>query len=55
MGGLKLLVVTVQLLDFFFRKPILEAAGVEGESLGVDAFVVERMLSGREDALHLEG
>ena len=45
MGCLKLLVVTVQLLDFFLRKPILEAALVESKGLAVDTFVVERMVS----------
>ena len=45
----------VQLLDFFLRKPVLEAALEEGKRLGIDAFVVERMVSWRDDALHLEG
>ena len=54
-GCLKLAVVTVQLLDFFLRKPVLEAALVESKGLAVDAFVVERMVSWRDDALHLEG
>ena len=52
---LKLLVMTVQLLDFFLRKPVLEAALVESQGLAVDAFVVERMVSWRGDTLHLEG
>lgn len=51
---LKLLVVTVQFLDFFLRKPVLEAALVQGKRLAVDAFVVERIVSWRDDALHLE-
>ena len=51
---LKLLVMTVQLLDFFLRKPVLEAALVESQGLAVDAFVVERMVSWRDDTLHLE-
>ena len=55
MGCLKLAVVAVQLLDFFLRKPVLEAALVERKGLAVDAFVVERMVSWRDDALHLEG
>ena len=52
---LKLLVVTAQLLDFFRRKPVQEAALEESKGLAVDAFVVERMVSWRDDALHLEG
>ena len=55
MGGLKLAVVTVQLHDFFFRKPILEAALVKGKGLAVDAFVWERMVAGGDDAFYLEG
>ena len=55
MGCLKLAIVAVQLLDFFLRKPVLEAALVERKGLAVDAFVVERMVSWRDDALHLEG
>ena len=53
-GGLKLAVVTVQLHDLFFRKPILEAALVKGKGLTVDAFVWERMVSRGDDALYLE-
>ena len=53
--GLKLLVVTVQLLDFLLGEPVLEAAPVQGKRLAVDAVVVERMVSWRDDALHLEG
>ena len=45
----------VQLLDFFLRKPVLEAVLEKGKRLGIDAFVVERMVSWRDDALHLEG
>ena len=45
MGCLKLAVMAVQLLDFFLRKPVLEAALVERKGLAVDAFVVERMVS----------
>ena len=55
MRCLKLTVMMVQLLDFFLRKPVLEAALEEGKRLGIDAFVVERMISWRDDALHLEG
>jgi len=44
----------VQRLYFFFRKPVLETALVEGEGLAVDAFVVERMAAWADDALHLE-
>ena len=54
-GGLKLAVVTVQLHDLFFRKPILEAALVKGKGLTVDAFVWERMVAGGDDAFYLEG
>lgn len=52
--GLKLFVVTAQLLDFFLRKPVLEASLVQSQGLAVDAFVVERMVSWRDDTLHLE-
>ena len=51
---LKLTVMMVQLLNFFLRKPVQEAALVESQGLAVDAFVVERMVSWRDDTLHLE-
>ena len=54
MRCLKLTVMTVQLLNLFFREPVLEAALVQSQGLAVDAFVVERMVSWRDDALHLE-
>lgn len=54
MGCLKLFVMMVQLLDFVFRKPVLETALVEGKGLAVDAFVVERMVTRADDTLHLE-
>ena len=55
MRGLELSIMLVQLLDFFFLKPILKAALVEGIGFGIDGIVVEGVLSGRADALHLEG
>ena len=55
MRGLELSVMPVQLLDFFFLKPILEAALVEGVGFGINGIVVEGVLPWREDALHLEG
>ena len=51
---LELTVVTVQLLYLFLREPVLEAAPVEGKGLGIDAFVVERMVSWGDDTFHLE-
>ena len=55
MGCLELSVMFVQLLDFFFLKPILEAALVEGVGFGIDGIVVERVLSGGDDMLYFEG
>ena len=55
MRGLELSVMLVQLLDFFFFKPILEAALVEGVGFGIDGIVVEGMLSWGDDMLYLEG
>ena len=55
MGCLELSVMLVQLLDFFFLKPILEAALVEGVGFGINGIVVEGVLPRRTDALHLEG
>ena len=46
-GCLKLAVVLVELLYLSLGKPVLIAALVEQVSLGVDALVVEGMLSGR--------
>ena len=53
--GLELLVVTVKLLDLLLGEPVLEAAPVQGKRLAVDAVIVERTVSWRDDALHLEG
>ena len=55
MGRLELSVMLVQLLDFFFLKPILEAALVEGVGFGIDGIVVEGVLSWGDDMLYLEG
>ena len=55
MGCLELSVMLVQLLDFFFLKPILEAALVEGVGFGIDGIVVEGVLSWGDDMLYLEG
>ena len=55
MRGLELFVMFVQLLDFFFLKPILKTALVEGVGFGIDGIVVERVLSWGTDTLHLEG
>ena len=54
MRGLELSVMLVQLLDFFFLKPKLEAALVEGVGFGIDCLVVEGVLSWGEDAFDLE-
>ena len=55
MGCLELFVMFVQLLDFFFLKPILKTALVEGIGFGIDGIIVERVLSWGDDMLHLEG
>ena len=55
MGCLELSVMSVQLLDFFFFKPVLEAALVEGVGLGIDGIVVEWVFSWGDDMLYLEG
>ena len=55
MRGLELSVMLVQLLDFFFFKPILKTALVEGVGFGIDGIVVEGVLPRRDDALYLEG
>ena len=55
MGCLELSVMLVQLLDFFFLKPILKTALVEGVGFGIDGIVVEGVLPRRADALYLEG
>ena len=45
----------VLLFYLLIGEPVAEITLVEGVSLGVDAFVIERMLTGREDALYLVG
>ena len=55
MRGLELSIMSVQLLDFFFLKPILEAALVEGVGFGIDGIVVEGVFSWGDDMLHFEG
>ena len=45
----------VLLFYLLIGEPIAEITLVEGVSLGIDAFVIERMLTGREDALYLVG
>ena len=55
MGCLELSVMSVQLLDFFFLKPILKTALVESVGLGIDGIVVEWVLSWGADAFHLKG
>lgn len=54
-GCLELSVMSVQLLDFFFLKPVLEAAFVEGVGFGINGIVVEGVLPWGDDALCLEG
>lgn len=54
-GCLKLVVVKVEFNDFLLRKPISEARAQQMQSLGIDVGIVEGMLTGRLDALHLEG
>ena len=55
MWGLELSVMLVQFLDFFFLKPVLEAALVEGVGFGIDGIVVEGVLSWGDDMLYFEG
>ena len=45
----------VLLFYLLIGEPVAKITLVEGVSLGVDAFVIERMLTGREDALSLVG
>ena len=55
LGHFEMRIMLRQLLDIALREPVLEALAVEGIRLGVDVFVVERIVARRQDALHLEG
>ena len=54
-GRLELAVMLAEAADLGLGEPVVEALTVEGVGLGVDAGVVEGVVAGRADMLHLEG
>ena len=54
MGHLKRLVMHLQLRFLIRREPVVEALFIEGVGFGIDALVVDGILTRRQDAVHLE-